>query len=149
MVIVTKITGILSAMVEDTGCELASYQYNDAATANVRLDNKMPSPTALLYQITDWKLDISTGLLKEKASLNISFLQKEKKLDDGGMDQDVIIDAMKAIAIDFLQRLLADRSLVLLNNEINMKSVFLRSDSNRTGVMLELEIEERQPSCIK
>ena len=64
MVIVTKITNILAAMVEDTGCELASYQYNDASTANVRLDNKMPSPTALFYQITDWKLDYSTGLMK-------------------------------------------------------------------------------------
>ncbi len=148
MVIVTKITDILAAMVEDTGCDLASYQYNDASTANVRLDSKMPSPTALFYQITDWRLDFSTGLLKERTSINVSFLKKETKLDDGGSDQDAIIDDMKEIAIDFLSRVLADKTLRLLDYDIRMKSVFLRSDSNRTGVNLTLEIEEVQGECI-
>ena len=148
MNIVTKINGILAAMVEDTNCLLASYQYEDKPTANVHLDNKNPSPTALFIQITDWKMAFDRMTVREKAYVNISFLSKESKLDADGIEQDSIIDNMKNLAVDFLQRLLEETSLKILDDTIDMKSVFLRSDSNRTGVNISFEIEERQGQCV-
>lgn len=147
--IVTRINQILEDMVNDEYCDLASYQYEDKPTANVKLDNKNPSPTALFIQITDWKLSFDRMTVKEKAYVNISFLSKESKLDAGGIEQDVIIAEMKDLAVDFLQRLLEDKSLRLLDDTIDMKSVFLRSDSNRTGVNISLEVEEKQGECIQ
>lgn len=148
MRIVNTINNILDAMVEDTNCDLASYQYNNLAKGNVRLDNKLPSPTALFIQITDFKLDISLITQKEKCSVFISFLDKEKKIDSEAVDQDVIIDNMTDIAVDFLQRLKDNGSIRILNDDIKLKSVFFQSDSNRSGVTIELELEERQGQCI-
>lgn len=147
--ITTRINNILEDMVNDEYCDLASYQYEDKPTANVKLDNKKPSPTALFIQITDWKLSFDRMTVKEKAYVNISFLSKESKLDAGGIEQDVIIAEMKDLAVDFLQRLLEDKSLKILDDTIDMKSVFLRSDSNRTGVNISLEVEEKQGECIQ
>lgn len=147
--ITTRINKILEDMVNDEYCDLASYQYEDKPTANVKLENKKPSPTALFIQITDWKLSFDRMTVKEKAYVNISFLSKESKLDAGGIEQDVIIAEMKDLAVDFLQRLLEDKSLRILDDTIDMKSVFLRSDSNRTGVNISLEVEEKQGECIQ
>lgn len=148
MVIVQKLTAILASMAGSPSSALQSWQYNDLATANIRLDRDKPNPTAVMYQITDWYLDISTGLLKERAAVNVSFLQKEGKLDAGGLGQDQIIDAMKDIAVDFISAVKSDDSLAVLDDSVKMRSVFLRSDSNRTGVNVQMEIEERQGSCI-
>lgn len=148
MYIVHTITNILEAMVQDDQCGLKSWQYEDKPTANVRLDNKKPSPTALFIQISDWTLGYNTITVKESANVNISFLDKEAKLDAGGLEQDQIIDNTKDIAIEFLARLKAVPGLIVKNDPIKMKSVFLRSDSNRTGVNIELEIEQRQGECI-
>lgn len=148
MKIVDKINGILSAMTEDNNSNLQSYQYNDKPTANVTLDRNKPSPTALFMQITDWTLATNRANIKEVANINVSFLDKEKKLDAQGNEQDTIISNMKDIAIDFLQRLFADKTLKVLDEKIEMKSVFLRSDSNRSGVNITLKISETQGDCL-
>lgn len=148
MNIINRLTFILDAMVEDTNCALASYQYNDKPTANVVLDRNMADPTAILFQLTDWELDWAKGTIKERASINISFLKKEPKLDAKGDEQEAIIDEMKDIAIDFLQRLNGQRfSVGIVDDKVKVKSIFMRSDSNRTGVNLEFELEEVQGSC--
>lgn len=148
MYIVNTLKGILQAMTDDSSCDLASWQYEDKPTANVRLDNKMPSPTCLFMQITDFAIDHSLVTAREKASVNLTFLEKEGKLDAGGLQQDEIIDRMKALAIEFVQRLMAVKTVKIMNDEIKAKSVFLRSDSNRSGVNIELELEQRQGECI-
>lgn len=148
MVIVDKITAILKAMEEDTNCDLASWQYEDKPTANVRLDGNKPSPTALLIQITNWEMPTDRLNIREKADINVTFLEKESKMDSGGLQQDAIIDRMKDLAVDFISRLLADKTLKVLDDTVTVKSVFHRSDSNRTGVNISLEVEERQGRCL-
>jgi len=140
---------ILKGMAEDEYCDLASYQYNDKPTANIVLDKKMDDPTALLIQITDWKIDWSKGRILEKAAINLSFLKKEPKLDAKGIEQEAIVSDMKDLAIEFLRRLKQRRFQVrIVDDEITVKSVFLRSDSNRTGVNLQFELEEVQGNCL-
>lgn len=148
MHIVNIINSILQAMVEDQDCELQSWQYNDLSTANVRLDNKKPSPTAVFLQISDWTMGVNAINVRESADINISFLEKEGKMDAGGIEQDGIIDRMKWLAIDFVKRLRNVKSLEIEDDEIKIKSVFLRSDSNRSGVNIQLSLKERQGECL-
>ncbi len=145
--IVDVLRGILIEMTDDEECELASWQYNDMATSNVKLDNKKPSPTAVFYQITDFVYDLTTGIKREKANVFVAFLQKEVKLDAEGLEQDKIIKKMSEIAFEFLKNVMDEGSLRVLNDKITLKSTFLRSDSNRTGVVMELELEEKSGTC--
>lgn len=145
--IVDVLRGILIEMTDDEECELASWQYNDMATSNVKLDNKKPSPTAVFYQITDFVYDLTTGIKREKANVLVAFLQKEVKLDAEGLEQDKIIKKMSEIAFEFLKKVTEEGSLRVLNDKITLKSTFLRSDSNRTGVVMELELEEKSGTC--
>lgn len=149
MKIINRITTILQQMVEDHNCALASYQYNDKPTANIQLDRNMADPTALLIQLTDWNLDWSKGMVREVANINLSFLKKEPKLDAQGAEQETVIDEMKALAIDFIRRLNEHRFSVRINDDtIKVRSVFMRSDSNRSGVNLQMEIEEVRGECL-
>lgn len=147
--IVEVISNILSDMVDDDNCELQSWQYNDMATSNVKLDKGKPSPTAVCYQVTDFEYDLRTGIRREKANVLVAFLQKENKLDADGLEQDQIIKQMSDIAFEFLSKIKNEGSLRILNDKIKLKSTFLRSDSNRTGVVIELELEEKSGTCLQ
>lgn len=148
MTIVEKLTEILQGMVDDTNCPLQSWQYNRLSKANVRLDTKMPSPTALFVQIVDWKIDMNRLTKRELAHISVSFLDKQPKLDDEGMNEDVIVSKMADLAVDFITRVREDRSIRIENDVVNVKSVFYQSDSNRTGVTVELDITEVQGTCL-
>lgn len=148
MIIVRHLTAILEDMVNDTDSLVNSYQYNDKPTANIRLDSKMEDITAVLFQITDFKLQTNRLTVKEECDINISFLQKETKLDAQGTEQDGLIDSCKDAALDFIRRVMCDKTLKILDDTIDVKSVYLRSDSNRTGVNVTLKISEIQGSCL-
>jgi len=148
MVIVRHLTTILQNMVDDNDSLLKSFQYNDKPTANVKLDSKMEDITAILFQITDFELQTNRLTVREKADINISFLQKESKLDAEGYEQDIIIDNTKDAALDFVKRLMDDKTLRIIDDTIDVKSVYLRSDSNRTGVNINLKIEQKQGECL-
>lgn len=148
MNIIRHLTTILEDMKNDTDCLLNSYQYNDKPTANINLDRKMEDITALLIQITDFQLEMNSMTVRETADINISFLQRETKLDAQGSEQDIMIDNTKDVAIDFLKRVFALKGFRIVDDTINVKSVFLRSDSARTGVNISFKITELQGECI-
>lgn len=149
MIIVRKLTSILQEMTEDTDCLLASWQYNNMSKANVRLDTKLPNPTALLVQISDWTLDLNYNTKREAAEVSVFFLEKEPKLDNEALYQDITVDNCADIAIDFIQRVKADRTLKIIDDTIKVKSVFYQSDSNRSGVCIQFRLEQRQGECIE
>ena len=147
--IVDKLVHILEDMVADTASDLASFQYNSIAKGNVRLDAKMANPTALLVQITDWSLDLTNMTKREAVEVSLFFLDKETKIDNEALAQEVIIKRMAdIIACDFLSRLMTDKSLRIVDEKVKIKSVFYQSDSNRDGVCLQMRIEERGGSCL-
>lgn len=148
MRIVGHLITILEAMKSDTDCLLNSYQYNDKPSANLVLDKKMEDITAVLFQITDFTITTNMLTVKEEAEINITFLQKETKLDAQGTEQETYIDNTKDVAIDFIKRVMDDSALKILDDTIQCRSVYLRSDSNRTGVNVQLRITEKQGSCL-
>ena len=108
----------------------------------------MEDITAVLFQITDFTITTNRLTVKEEADINITFLQKETKLDAQATEQDTMVDNTKDVAIDFIKRVIADNTLKILDDTIQCKSVYLRSDSNRTGVNVQLRISEKQGQCI-
>lgn len=148
MIIVRHLMTILEAMKSDTDCLLNSYQYNDKPTSNLVLDKKMEDITAVLFQITDFTITTNRLTVKEEADINITFLQKETKLDAQATEQDTMVDNTKDVAIDFIKRVMDDSTLKILDDTIQFRSVYLRSDSNRTGVNVQLRITEKQGSCL-
>lgn len=135
-------------MVEDTDCLLQSWQYNNMSKANVRLDNKLPNPTALLVQIADWTINLKMATKREASEISVFFLDKEPKLDNEALYQDITVDNCSDMAIDFIKRVKNDTSLRIMEDTIKVKSVFYQSDSNRSGVCIQFRIEETQGECL-
>lgn len=135
-------------MVEDTDCLLQSWQYNNMSKANQRLDNKLPNPTALLVQISDWTINLKMATKREASEISVFFLDKEPKLDNEALYQDITVDNCSDMAIDFIKRVKNDTSLRIMEDTIKVKSVFYQSDSNRSGVCIQFRIEETQGECL-
>ena len=148
MIIVRKLTNILQQMVEDTDCLLQSWQYNNMSKANVRLDSKLPNPTALLVQIADWTINLKMATKREASEISVFFLDKEPKLDNEALYQDITVDNCSDMAIDFIKRVKNETSLRIMEDTIKVKSVFYQSDSNRSGVCIQFRIEETQGECL-
>lgn len=148
MIIVRKLTNILQQMVDDTDCLLQSWQYNNMSKAAQRLDNKLPNPTALLVQISDWTINLKMATKREASEISVFFLDKEPKLDNEALYQDITVDNCSDMAIDFIKRVKNDTSLRIMEDTIKVKSVFYQSDSNRSGVCIQFRIEETQGECL-
>ena len=140
-----KIIEILNGLQEDGYID--NYLFEDRPTANVRLDSR-GNTVGILYQFVDFDLDFSSGLLKESAEINVSFLQKEVKLDAGGNEQYDIVSEMKEVMLEFLRRVKALSEYVITDKVLTIKTVFLNTDSNRTGVNCTFTLKSKQGSCI-
>ena len=138
----------MAAMVADECCGLKSWTYSSKPRANVELDRNMESPVGVLFVITDLRLNIG-GMLKEEAEVNVSFLISQRPGDKKYSEvDDTILRQTKDIAVDFISRVLSDKSLQIDGEFVEMKAVFDRSDSVRSGYNISMTIKERQGECI-
>lgn len=148
MYIIDRLKSILQAEVQDETASLKSFQYNDKPTANIVLDRGMKSPTALLMQVTDFRIDINTGVAKEKCMVNISFLVSETELDNSANKQETAINMAWTCAKEFITDVINDSTIGIEEDTIEAKTVFLRSDSGRTGVNISMTIAQKQGECL-
>lgn len=141
MIITDKILSILRSMES-----LKTVIYDSGFSSNVRID-RQEDPIGLLYLLTDWNLDISSGIKKEVAEIEVFFC-KRSKLDIKGEDKDVAVTEMAAIAEDFISRVLADTTLKVEDDSITMRSSYGRFDAFCVGVSVKIRIGEKQGQCI-
>lgn len=139
-----KIIDILSGL--QTDGFINNYIFEDFPTSNVRLDSR-GNCVGVLYQFIDFDLDFSTGLLKESAEINISFLIKDRKLDSSGEEEYDIISEAKQIMLEFIRRVRELKEYTIVEKTLNIRSVFLTTDSNRTGVNCVFKLKQRQGEC--
>lgn len=138
----------MAAMVADECSPLKSTTYSSKPRANVELDRNMESPVGILFVITDLRLEIG-GMLRERAEVNASFLISQRPVDRNYPDiDDDIMPAAKECAVEFIARVMADKSLKLIGDEVMMRAVFDRSDSARSGYNIIFTVEERAGECI-
>lgn len=151
MIIVDKIRTILNSMLPPQtpveGTEYVKYvMYDSSFSANVRIDRN-PSPIALLYLLSDWQIDVSRGTKKEGAEIQVFFADRAK-FDCKGEDKDSIVKRMETLALDFISRVLAEKSLAVVDDTVKMRSSYGQFDAFMVGVSVTLRLEERQGSCI-
>lgn len=141
MIITDKILSILRSMES-----LKTVIYDSGFSSNVRID-RQEDPIGLLYLLTDWNLDISSGIKKEIAEIEVFFC-KRAKFDVKGEEKDVIVTEMAEIAEDFIARVLADTTLKVEDNSITMRSSYGKFDAFVVGVSVRIRIGEKQGSCL-
>lgn len=141
MIITDKILSILRSMPS-----IKTVIYDSGFSSNVRID-RQEDPIGLLYLLTDWDLDISSGIKKEVAEIEVFFC-KRSKLDIKGEDKDVTVTEMAIIAEDFISRVLADTTLKVEDDSIQMHSSYGRFDAFCVGVSVKIRIGEKQGQCI-
>lgn len=144
MKIARIITDIASAM-KDDGL-LASWQYNTPSLANVHLSN-LKTPTAVIYAITDRSIDLSTGVVREKANIHVFFVTRNPAISADGMKSEQFVDDMAELGTQFLSRLMSDNT-ISISDSIQMQSVFNMGDTNAAGVSLQLDVTEIQGTCM-
>lgn len=152
MVLVNKILSILNSMLTPEnpieGVEyLNTVMYDSGFSANVRIDRK-PMPMALFYLLNDWSIDLSKSTaIKEAANIQI-FFADTANFDAKGEDKDLIVSRMELIAREFIRKVLADRSIVVVDDKIKLQSSYGKFDKFVVGVSVSFKIEERQSSCL-
>jgi hypothetical protein len=141
MTLVNKIRAILGSI-----DDINTVMYDSGWSANVRIDRN-PAPYALLYLLSDWTLDISKGVAKEGADIQVFFFDKSN-LDAKGEEKDLIVTQMELIAREFIRRVLADNTIIVAEDTIKLRSSWGQFDKFCVGVSVTMKIEDKQGGCI-
>lgn len=151
MTIVNKIRSILNSMLTPEhpveGTEyINTVMYDSGWSANVRIDRN-PAPYALLYLLSDWTIDISRGVAREGAEVQVFFFDKAN-LDAKGEEKDAIVTRMELQAREFIRRVLADSSINVIEDTIKLRSSWGQFDKFCVGVSVTMKLEDKQGGCI-
>lgn len=141
MTLVNKIRAILGSI-----DDINTVMYDSGWSANVRIDRN-PAPYALLYLLSDWTLDISKGVAKEGADIQVFFFDKAN-LDAKGEEKDLIVTQMELIAREFIRRVLADNTILVAEDTIKLRSSWGQFDKFCVGVSVSMKLEDKQGGCI-
>ena len=127
---------------------LQSVTYQQPFKANIDTAS-MTAPMAVLYVITDHKLDIRKGTARESAEVNIFLMDRNTRLDyDGTTATAAYIDSMAAVGIEVIARIRQDSTIRIDSDAVEVKSVFDQDDTNLAGVSLQFRCTETQGVCI-
>lgn len=141
MKIVTKVRDILNSM-----NSVKTVLYDSGFSANVRVDRNTPLPAALMYLLNSYEIDISKGLKKESASVQVFFF-KDCPLDAKGEDKDTILSALEPVVDEFIT-LLTNSELKIDTDSVRIKSTYGSFDKFVIGYSVELELSVKQGTCI-
>lgn len=138
---INKITTILNTMTE-----VKTVMFDNNFSANQRID-RAELPGALLYTVPDWNINIATGVSKEQVEVQVFFFDNGE-FDSKAEDKLPIFEDMSLLAREFISKILADKTLLIQDDSINIKSVYARWDKFVVGCTLTLRLIERQGDCI-
>lgn len=120
--------------------------YQRQGMANVVLDTA-EFPTAVLYCISDWTLDLKHGYNREEADILLFLLDKSKLAEEGEF-YDQIILKMKQLALVFCDHVQQSPDIGFVADQVRIKSIFDKFDSTMGGVMIEAKIKELRGKCL-
>lgn len=117
------------------------FIYQRASRANV--DIKLRSlPTAVCFVLDRGEYDISKGRARVSADVNISFLEKQPRLDYDGRQNEHQLEPMQDVARAFMARLALSKYVIIENEKVVARSVYDAMDVNATGVNLQFRLTE-------
>lgn len=126
---------------------IKQFIYESPAVTNIKLD-KAEFPCAVLLCMTETIINTEFGYQREMADCNLSFLVKADSIDFDGWKNQVKIDAMKQLAMDFYKKLLERNNFSVDGTELHFYSVFNKGDVLTTGVSFQFRAIEKVGKCI-
>lgn len=120
--------------------------YQRQGMANVVLDTEN-YPTAVLYAISDWTLDLKRGYNCEEANILLFLLDRSKLAEDGDY-YDQIILKMKQLALLFCDYVVQSSEIGFAEEQVRIKSIFDKFDNTMGGVMIDAKIKELRGKCL-
>lgn len=141
----TNLTNKILAILNDIA-GIQTVMYDNSHSANVRIDRNA-TPAALLYTLPDWTINISKGTAREKADIQVFFFDRVN-FDCKAEDKLQIFENMGEISREFIQRLLNDGSIRVLDDEIKITASYGSFDSFVAGCVVNITIEEKQGECL-
>lgn len=131
-----KINAVINVM--DAGL---TYIFDNWATANIRLD-KLPFPAALNVLPISGSFNVSARRLRDFPNCMIAFLDKTE-FDFDSKENDQILERCKNYAMQFI--LTANESGLFepIEGDVRYSLVYDKLDVNVTGVVLELQLKEK------
>lgn len=145
MVLTNAILTILNGLKTDGALE--AVVYNSPSKTNVELDTTA-HPAAVLYIFRDGSIDLSTGLVRELADVNVMFLDQQDELDFQGLNNELILDNMVNVSKEFISRIIEANVAEIIGDEITLKGIYDFNDKNTTGVSLQFRLRELQGHCL-
>jgi len=141
----TNLTNKVLAILNDIA-GIQTVMFDNSHSTNVRIDRK-PTPAALLYTLPDFKIEIGGGVAKERADIQVFFFDRVQ-FDSTAEAKLEIFENMGLFAREFIYRLLNEKSIIVLDDTVNITAAYGSFDSFVCGCTVQLTIEERQGSCI-
>lgn len=141
----SNILSILNGLKDDG--YVSSVVYQSPSRTNVDLDGTA-HPVAILFLFRDGAVDLSTGLFREVAEVNVLFVTHQTQLDFSGSANDPLMDAMVMTAQEFVARLMESSSVDIIGDEIGVRGLYDYDDKNTTGVSLTFRCREVAGHCL-
>ena len=141
----SDILSILNGLKDDS--YVSSVVYQSPSRTNVDLDGTA-HPVAILFLFRDGAVDLSTGLFREVAEVNVLFVTHQTQLDFSGSANDLLMDAMVMTAQEFVARLMESSSVEIVGDEIGVRGLYDYDDKNTTGVSLTFRCREVAGHCL-
>lgn len=110
---------------------------------------KTDLPVTFFVTPTKWTLDVEFAKAREYGTFVVYFLDEQPKLDFNALTNELIIDRMIDIAVDFIGRLRLDRRIHIEDVDVATKSVYDVNNRNLTGVCVSLKLKENDGYCFE
>lgn len=141
MQIVDKILNILHSI---SGIETVIY--DTSFSVNVRLD-RQNTPASILYMLNEFSIDITKGIRRESADIEIFFCDRVDLAAKGEIVQQKL-DTLLPYVNQFIASVLNEKTLIVESETVNVKCAIGRFDCNVCGWSLEMKVAEKQGHCI-
>lgn len=116
-------------------------QFNNVA-------GRIDTPVSYLCTPTSYRLECDTICARETGIFTVYFLTPQNQLDFNANDNEVLVDTMMAVAVDFIGRLKLDKRMHIENIEVDGRSMYDANNKNLTGICLKLKLKEQQGWCL-
>lgn len=141
MQIIDKILNILHSI---SGIETVIY--DTPFSTNVRLDRR-ETIAAILFMVQEFSIDITKGIRRESADIEIFFCDRVDLAAKGEIVQQKL-DTLLPYVNQFIASVLNEKTLIVESETVNVKCAIGRFDCNVCGWSLEMKVAEKQGHCI-
>lgn len=118
------------------------YIYDNWATANFRIDNKM-LPAVINVLPVSGTLNVTDRKLRDFPNCLLAFVDKTE-FDFDGKENDMVLERCKNMAMEFILTCNQSGLFEPISGDVRYSVLYDKLDVNVTGIVLELQLREKQ-----